>query len=692
MIKKYFLVWMLVLALVVPVITMARENDDSPQDEDDQEEMDDSGQDSESDQNDDDEDNDNDDNGNDDSESDSETVAELRAKIAELMALIARLQGNAPNPSRGECTLSADFARDLFFGDQDFGSNKSIEALQKALAKRGLLNMPQGAAYGFFGNLTRIALERFQIQNGISEKYKDGYAYVGPQTRRALSGCSGQNPTRLAPTCSLSSNKSSYSLGETITYYWTSQNATYASWQQDNSGKDHLWLPGDKLSANGSQQVTASVIGNPPVTLMVGGVNNGTGSCTKVVNVTAGGHNNNLPPIIHGVSGPTSLKVGERGTWTVKATDPENGSLRYSARWGDEATSANETLNGSGSQQSVTFSHVYGWPNGSSKDTYRPTFTVTDNNGLSAVTSVTVSMKGESSSSITCTGLEMVWPENNIYNRREPYTYQNDLCDGYRIVRGNTITPSCYNWNECQPQAAQNGGTCVNIASAKLQCQNTTPSNPNIRVTYPNGGERIDIGSDIKVKWSGNDSSVKVYIEKMYNGQFATAGEIQTSSNDYNNEWVLWNAKTLKDSTSYGAQFYNLSPGQYWVKVCYQNSFTCDYSDNYFVLQNAPSNDPTANYLKLRSPNGGETWRKGSSQEVSWAYGQSNWDIGIFLVPAPYTGSGTFIVRSANDAQQSVVVPEGLSEGNYKLKIECTNCSAQDLGTIDYSDSNIIVE
>lgn len=164
---------MLVLALIVPVMTMARENDDSPQDEDDQEEI-------------------NDDHGGDDDDDndDSETIAELRAKIAELTALIARLRGDAPDPTR-TCTLDVDFPRDLFFGDQDFGSSKSIEALQKALEKRGILRMPEGAAYGFFGNLTRIALERFQIQNGISEKYKDGYAYAGPQTRRALSGCSG---------------------------------------------------------------------------------------------------------------------------------------------------------------------------------------------------------------------------------------------------------------------------------------------------------------------------------------------------------------------------------------------------------------------------------------------------------------------------------------------------------------------
>jgi chitodextrinase len=90
----------------------------------------------------------------------------------------------------------------------------------------------------------------------------------------------------LAPTCTLTANKSSYILGETITYSWTSKNTTYAGWKQDTSGKDHLLLPGDKLPANGTQAVPASVIGNPPVTLTVGGVG-GTGSCSLTVAVTS---------------------------------------------------------------------------------------------------------------------------------------------------------------------------------------------------------------------------------------------------------------------------------------------------------------------------------------------------------------------------------------------------------------------
>lgn len=73
----------------------------------------------------------------------------------------------------------------------------------------------------------------------------------------------------LDPSCTLTTNKSSYQYGEPIVFSWTSQNATYAAFQQDTFGRDNIWLPGDKLNASGSYSATASVIGNHTVTLLI---------------------------------------------------------------------------------------------------------------------------------------------------------------------------------------------------------------------------------------------------------------------------------------------------------------------------------------------------------------------------------------------------------------------------------------
>lgn len=72
------------------------------------------------------------------------------------------------------------------------------------------------------------------------------------------------------PSCSLTTNKSSYQLGESITVSWTSQNATYTTFQQDTSGKDNIFRPyGEKMDISGSYTTTANVSGNPSVAMSV---------------------------------------------------------------------------------------------------------------------------------------------------------------------------------------------------------------------------------------------------------------------------------------------------------------------------------------------------------------------------------------------------------------------------------------
>jgi len=86
------------------------------------------------------------------------------------------------------------------------------------------------------------------------------------------------------PTCTLKTDKSTYTLGEKIVYTWKSKNAKYASFKQDTSGKDTIWLPGDKLNASGSYEAIASVLGNPSATIVVATNPTGaTGSCKKTV-------------------------------------------------------------------------------------------------------------------------------------------------------------------------------------------------------------------------------------------------------------------------------------------------------------------------------------------------------------------------------------------------------------------------
>jgi peptidoglycan hydrolase-like protein with peptidoglycan-binding domain len=94
----------------------------------------------------------------------------------------------------------------------------------------------------------------------------------------------------------------------------------------------------------------------------------------------------NLPPVINGITSPTVLKVNEAGTWTVSASDPENGSLSYSIDWGDTATAPRMITAASiPFVQTSTFTHSY-----VTTGTYTVKVTVTDAAGLKAQTSSTV--------------------------------------------------------------------------------------------------------------------------------------------------------------------------------------------------------------------------------------------------------------------------------------------------------------
>lgn len=97
--------------------------------------------------------------------------------------------------------------------------------------------------------------------------------------------------------------------------------------------------------------------------------------------------------VITGVSGPQTLKINQEGTWKVSAYDRDGGDLTYGVIWGDERPVAYPLTDGvsvaRAMQQSATFTHKY-----SQAGTYTPRFTVTNDAGQTAETSLSVQVGG----------------------------------------------------------------------------------------------------------------------------------------------------------------------------------------------------------------------------------------------------------------------------------------------------------
>lgn len=99
----------------------------------------------------------------------------------------------------------------------------------------------------------------------------------------------------------------------------------------------------------------------------------------------------NRPPTVSSFSGPTALSVNQQGTWSIQASDPENGQLTYDIRWGDEyayPTAASAAMDRAFAQ-TTTFTHSY-----ATAGTYTVSVTVRDNTGQTANTTTTVQVQG----------------------------------------------------------------------------------------------------------------------------------------------------------------------------------------------------------------------------------------------------------------------------------------------------------
>ncbi|HEY4513989.1 MAG TPA: peptidoglycan-binding protein, partial [Candidatus Paceibacterota bacterium] len=101
----------------------------------------------------------------------------------------------------------------------------------------------------------------------------------------------------------------------------------------------------------------------------------------------------NRAPVVSGLTGPTTLAVSEVGTWSINASDPENGQLSYSISWGDEwvgtVPMARAYSAESSAGQKTTFTHSYGNPG-----TYTVRIVVRDKAGAEAQASATVNVAG----------------------------------------------------------------------------------------------------------------------------------------------------------------------------------------------------------------------------------------------------------------------------------------------------------
>jgi hypothetical protein len=124
----------------------------------------------------------------------SQTISDIQAQLTQLMARLAELERTnrtsgsggssystpystppAAPSAAGAPASSLPFSRDLTLGS----TGPDVTALQQMLVAKGFLIMPEGVSFGYFGDLTRQALSKWQYANGIFPSA----GYWGPLSR-----------------------------------------------------------------------------------------------------------------------------------------------------------------------------------------------------------------------------------------------------------------------------------------------------------------------------------------------------------------------------------------------------------------------------------------------------------------------------------------------------------------------------
>jgi len=308
------------------------------------------------------------------------------------------------------------------------------------------------------------------------------------------------------------------------------------------------------------------------------------------------------PPVISGGTFPTQLNVDQTGTWTVNASDPQNGSLSYSVNWGDQPTVLPSTgVMSSAVVQTSTFTHSY-----SSAGTYTITFTIKNAAGLSAQTTSTVQVGGVITTcpvGCTCTGsttscpVRPTCPVNYICT---PINQTQSCPAGYTCTN---VTSNCPPSFICSTQTPITTTACskdlkmcpdgsgvgrVPPSCEFATCPATVPTKTSITVVSPNGGENWQVGNTQIISWKYTGQSglgVDVYLAHPMGG-YCYIGTASADSGVYN---FLLSNRCVDNGYVKPPQSSLIVSGKYKVLVNLQSGdarvpLASDLSNNYFTI------------------------------------------------------------------------------------------------------------
>jgi len=215
-------------------------------------------------------------------------------------------------------------------------------------------------------------------------------------------------------------------------------------------------------------------------------------------------------------------------------------------------------------------------------------------------------------------------------------------------------------------------GTNSVTKSGYITVTQAPATTPTITVTAPNGAESWIQGSSHAITWtSTGDVGSNVKIEVLKAGSV-----VQTlSSSDPNDGTFSWTlATTLVAGTDYRVRITSMT-----------NTAVTDVSNNYFTITTSTPS------ITVTSPNGGETWNKGTSYPITWS---STGSLGSSVNIALFNGNSflNYIttnvpIGSGGSGSYTWQIPAGTATGStYKIGVQsASQTSMYDLSNNDFT-------
>ena len=187
-----------------------------------------------------------------------------------------------------------------------------------------------------------------------------------------------------------------------------------------------------------------------------------------------------------------------------------------------------------------------------------------------------------------------------------------------------------------------------------------------ITIVSPNGGENWTRGTTRTISWTSTGSpGAYVKIELLKGGKSTLI--ISSTPNDGSHPWLI--PITLAPGNDYKVRITSTTNAAY-----------TDTSDSTFTI-------PTPN-ITVSTPNGGENWRRGTTQTIKWnSSGSPGTYVKIELLK-PGVSNRVIIASTLNDGSHPWLIPATQAPGtDYKVRITSTTNAAYN----DTSDNSFTI-